>query len=410
MAYCMRMWWLVYVVILCSGKAFATEPPIYLGMSAAFSGPSRALGIELYRGAMSYLEKVNAQGGVNGHKIIIVPYDDGYDPLPTITNTIRFVEQDDIFALFSYVGTPTVARILPLLRKYSDRNIRLLFPFTGAQPHRKPPYDAYVCNFRASYQQEAEALVSLFLRMGRKRIAVFYQVDAYGRDGWNGVRKVLSKHGMRLTVDAAYRRGAEKQSDFALQAKRVTQSGADAVICVGTAAACASFIYEFRKIDEFSPVATLSFADSSELMRLLAFWENKKGGSCRGRVICTQVVPALTQRTPLMQEYRASMDAMTTAVPDHLLKRPYEKRQYSPVSLEGYLNARLLVEIMRNLGDEPQRKDLPAALAAVKNVDIGVGHPVSLSFGGRAAMKEVYILSAENGQPLSDDVVAGWQK
>jgi len=93
---------------ICSGSGWARE--IRIGMSAAFTGPTRGLGIELYRGSMAYFSHINEQGGVFGHKISLIAYDDGYNPVPTIRNTIRLVEEDDIFLLFDYVGTPTVTR------------------------------------------------------------------------------------------------------------------------------------------------------------------------------------------------------------------------------------------------------------------------------------------------------------
>src|SRR5437868_4673228 len=96
-----------------AGEAHAEED-IVLGMSAAFKGPSRGLGIELYRGSMAYFEHVNRSGGVGGRKIVIKAYDDGYEPLPAIRNTVRLVEQDKPLLLYGYVGTPTVTRVLPL--------------------------------------------------------------------------------------------------------------------------------------------------------------------------------------------------------------------------------------------------------------------------------------------------------
>src|SRR5882724_1672099 len=73
-------WPLVLVLFLTvpSGSLRAEETVV--GMSAAFSGPSKGLGIELYRGSKAYLDHVNAQGGVHGRKIVIKAYDDGYNP------------------------------------------------------------------------------------------------------------------------------------------------------------------------------------------------------------------------------------------------------------------------------------------------------------------------------------------
>lgn len=153
--------------------AWAGTGEIAIGMSAAFRGPSRGLGIEIYRGSMSYLQHVNAAGGIHGRTIVVKTYDDGYQPIPAIENTIDLVEKDDVLLLFDYVGTPTVTRVLPLLKRYSPRSMYLFFPFTGAQPQREPPYDAFVFNLRASYREETEGLVDNFVRDHKTRIAVF---------------------------------------------------------------------------------------------------------------------------------------------------------------------------------------------------------------------------------------------
>jgi CheY-like chemotaxis protein len=105
---------------------------LVIGTSAAFTGPSRGLGIELYRGSMAYFEHVNRSGGVHGRKIVVKTYDDNYNPIPAIDNTRKLIEQDKVFLLFGYVGTPTVTRVLPLLKKHSEKAPYLFFPFKEA--------------------------------------------------------------------------------------------------------------------------------------------------------------------------------------------------------------------------------------------------------------------------------------
>ena len=94
-------------------SAHANNSDIIIGMSAGFKGPTGGLGSELYRGSMAYIEHINKSGGINGRKIKIIAYDDGYNPAPAIENTIRLIEQDNVFLLFDYLGTPTVTRVLP---------------------------------------------------------------------------------------------------------------------------------------------------------------------------------------------------------------------------------------------------------------------------------------------------------
>src|SRR5512135_3911 len=63
-----------------------------IGMSPAFKGPTGGLGTELYRGSMAYIDYINSIGGIHGKKIRIQAYDDGYNPIPAIENTIKLIE------------------------------------------------------------------------------------------------------------------------------------------------------------------------------------------------------------------------------------------------------------------------------------------------------------------------------
>jgi branched-chain amino acid transport system substrate-binding protein len=256
------------LLLLLPGRLLAED--LALGMSAAFSGPSRGLGIELYRGAMAYLEHINRGGGVHGKKIVMKAYDDGYHPIPAIQNTIKLIAEDHVFVLFGYVGTPTVTRVLPLLKSYGDQSVYLLFPFTGAQPHRQPPYQEYVFSLRASYQEETEGLVNRFVSVSRKRIGVFYQADAYGRGGWDGVRRALAKHGgLKIVAEATYRRGTPYSQRLNEQVDILKNAAPDAVIAIGSYAACAAFIRDARDAGWRIPVANVSFVGSESLAALL---------------------------------------------------------------------------------------------------------------------------------------------
>src|SRR5215470_12294275 len=219
---------------------------IRLGMSADFSASAQALSIELYRGAMAYLLPTNNAGGVNGRRVVITAYDDQYDPDLAIRNTLKLMDEDDVFALFNYVGTPTMNRTLPLLQMHQAKNFLLLFPFTGAGTNRIPPYDQLSFNLRASYDQEMKGLVDHFVAVNRTRIAVFYQADAYGRAGWGGLREALAEHGLEIAGEATYRRGSPFDQSYDRQVAIMQRLQPDAIVCVGTYPACAGFVRDMR--------------------------------------------------------------------------------------------------------------------------------------------------------------------
>lgn len=405
------------------GQPGAGQNEIHLGMSADFSASARALSIELYRGAMAYLTAVNERGGVNGRQVVITPYDDKYQPDLAIQNTLKLMKED-VFALFSYVGTPTMIRTLPLLRMRRDEHFLLFFPFTGADASRVPPYDAFSFNLRASYDQETKGLVDHFVAAGRTRIAVFYQADAYGRTGWAGVRKALAGHGLTIAGEATYRRGSPYDQSYDGQVAVMERLKPDAIICVGTYPACAGFVRDMRDRGVDGPVATISFVGSDAMLRLLSDAEQKSGKDYTSRLVGSQVVPSWQDDTmPVTREYRLAMDRYRRYImpPDSLLypdgKTPesqYAPLPYSFVSFEGYLNAKMFVAILERMGATPKRAELAQAALTMGEIDLGLGQ--KLSFGGatdqRQASDQVYYTVVQGGQfvPLQDGEWEAWLK
>ncbi len=401
----------VLVVLALVGAPAAPAAPaaraddIVLGMSAAFTGPSRGLGIELYRGSMAYFEHVNRTGGVHGRSIVLRAYDDGYDPAPAIANTVRLVEQDKVFLLYGYVGTPTVTRVLPLLKLYEDQSVFLFFPFTGAQPQRQPPYDRYVFNLRASYRQETAGLVDRFVAIGRKRIAVFYQIDAYGRDGWDGVRLELARHGLKIVAEATYRRGAVFGQSFRPQVERLQAARPDAVLCVGSYAACAGFIRDARDAGLDVPISNVSFVGSENLLALLQEHAQVTGADYTRDLINSQVVPSYWQTDlPAVAEYREYMDRYRPMPPAGLAGSDYQPLPHSYVSFEGFLNAKLLVAVLRRVGPELDRRHIRPAAEAIDRFDLGIDVPVSFTADRHQGLDTLYFTTVEAGRftPVRD--------
>ena len=51
----------------------------------------------------------------------VVALDDDYEPDPCITNTLELIEKEKVFFLSNYVGTPTLTRALPVIKRYADQ-------------------------------------------------------------------------------------------------------------------------------------------------------------------------------------------------------------------------------------------------------------------------------------------------
>lgn len=382
-----------------------------LGMSAAFTGPSDGLGVELYRGAMAYFNRLNRQGGINGKPVTLRILDDGYQPGPAIDNTIEFLKDEEPLCLFGYVGTPTVTRILPLLKGYAGRRKLLFFPFTGAEPQREPPYVEYVFNLRPSYRQELSMLVDRFIKLNRKRLAVFYQADAYGRSGWDGAHRAMATRGLSLVGEATYRRGAKFQESMRSQVEILMRSKPDAVLSIGSYAACAAFIRDARDVGFDVPIANVSFVGSAWLLGLLNTTGLSAGRDYTADLINTQVVPSYEDLSlPAVREYRELMDCCAPPSPS-LADETYVPLHYSFTSFEGFLNAKAMARVLEAYDKDPG-KGLRSAAESLREVDIGLDAPLRFSPDNHQGLDRVYFTTVSGGKivPISEEQWRAWQR
>ncbi|MCF8050932.1 MAG: ABC transporter substrate-binding protein [Desulfobacterales bacterium] len=354
-----------------------TDTEILVGSSLALGGHAGYLGTQIHHGALALIHKVNEQGGIHGRKLRLIANDDGYDPPRCILNTQRLLIEDEVFCLFNYVGTPTTVKIIPLVE---EARVPLIGMFTGANALREPLH-RYLINVRASYYQETGAAVRYFVEeLGVKRIAVFYQYDAYGFDGLRGTELALKSYGLLPSATGTYIRGT---LDVEEGLEKIAASGAEAVVMIGTYEPCARFIRLARGQD-FHPIFyNVSFVGADELARRL--------GEAGEGVIVSQVVPPpeLSDRLPDLhgvKEYVA------------LLKRYFPADRPNFVGLEGYVNARVLVEGLRRAGRNLDRDRFISAIESIRELDIGIANRLSFSPVDHQGLEQVYFTRIENGR------------
>lgn len=369
------------------GAVPAERPaPIVIGVSNVQSGPSRFLGQKLIRGARAYFDMVNARGGVHGRRISLVVRDDRYEPDPAVRNTHELIEHDKVLFLFGYVGTPTLVRVLPLLRYYEKERIVVVGPFTGAEPQRRPPYDRFVFNLRASYHEETRALVRDLHARGHRRIGYIGQSDAYGKDAEIGVREALAELGLDLVESVTYRRNQSASADMTTQVRLLREARADAVIFVGVYGPCAAFIRDARLAGWNVPIASVSFVGAGTMLQALREASVDLGLDLTRGLVCSQVVPSPNDlRYPLVLDYRAHT--------------PPEDRGF--IGLEGWLDAVVVVEALRRAGPDPSREAFIRGMESLTGWDAGLGIPFQLSPVNHQAHHRVWLTRTEGGRWIS---------
>jgi branched-chain amino acid transport system substrate-binding protein len=354
-----------------------TTNQVTVGSSLALGGHAGYLGTQTLHGALAYIQHINEKGGIHGRKIRVIAYDDGYDPPRCVTNTQKLIVQDKVFALFCYVGTPTTVKILPLV---DEARIPVVGMFTGANALREP-LNRYVINVRASYYQETGAAVKhLVEELKLNKIAVFYQYDAYGFDGLKGTEIALRPYGLVPVATGTYIRGTLEVEEGL---RKIMAAQAQAVVMIGTYEPCAKFIHLARE-KGFSPVFyNVSFVGADELARLL--------GQVDEKIIVTQVVPP-----PELSASRPALGGAREYV--ELLSRYYPSDRPNFVSLEGYINAKVLVEGLRRAGRDLNRETFIDAIESIQNLDLGIANLLSFSPSDHQGLERVYFTYLQDGK------------
>lgn len=321
-----------------------TDREILVGQFAAFSGAAAQLGQRMRAGMEVYFKSVNAQGGVNGRQLKLVTRDDGYEPEKAKEAVKALIEEDKVFALVGSVGTPTGLAAVPVL---TQAGVPLVGMFTGAQALREP-FNKYVFHVRASYFDETERIVQHLTTLGVKKIAVFYQNDAYGKAGLEGVERALARRQLKPVATATVERNTV---EVAKALETILPTAPEAIVQISAYKSCAAFIKQSRAKGWGGQFFNVSFVGSKALADEL--------GEAGVGVVISQVVPfPYIPSTAVVREYQ---QRMTEA----------GEKQIDFSSLEGYLSAKVFVEGVRRAGKNLTRESLITGLESMRDFNMG---------------------------------------
>jgi branched-chain amino acid transport system substrate-binding protein len=204
------------------------RPPAYrIGLNTEVTGTGAQIGDMSVRAARLAVEEINAAGGVNGVPIELVVRDCRSDVTTALAQYRAAVAGDDLVAL---IGPLKSAYAVALVPEHRGSTLPMLIGATNTTLTEQG--DQNLFRMRPSDRLTAAAMVALAVeQLGRQRIGVIHDSDAFGSGGAERVQAELEGRGLAPVVKTSYATGTK---DFDQLVRQVAAAGVDALLIYGT--------------------------------------------------------------------------------------------------------------------------------------------------------------------------------
>ncbi|HVV41083.1 MAG TPA: ABC transporter substrate-binding protein [Nitrobacter sp.] len=330
----------------------ASDTEIKIGQTVPFSGPASAYAT-VGKAQAAYMKMINDQGGVNGRKLNLIQYDDAYSPPKTVEQVRKLVESDEVLLTFQIIGTPPNAAV----QKYLNaKKVPQLFAATGASKFTDPKHFPWTMGFNPSYFVEGRIYGQYILKEHpNAKVGVLYQNDDLGKDYLNGLKAGLGDKAAKMIVAAASYELTDPTVDS--QILKIRDAGADLIFSASTPKQAAQAIKKIAELG-WHPVHIVDInAASVGAVMKPAGLEASKGVISVGYV--KDPADPNWKDDPGTQRYLAFMQ-----------KYYPDGDKNSSFNVYGYITAQLLVDVLKQCGDDLTRANVMKQASNLTNVNL----------------------------------------
>jgi branched-chain amino acid transport system substrate-binding protein len=370
-----------------------SDTEIRIGNTSPYSGPASAFSM-VAKTEAAYFNKVNAEGGINGRKLVFISYDDGYSPPRTVEQTRRLVESDEVLLVFNAMGTATNSAV----QKYLNaKKIPQLFVSSGAAKWNDPQKFPWTIGFTPSYETEGRIYGEYLLdERPDARIAILYQNDDLGKDYIRGLKRGLGDKAQSMIVAEEAFDVSEPTIDSHLVKLKTT--GADVLVDVATPKFAAQAIKRLAEIG-WKPLHILSYVSASIGSVIKPAGFDNAQGAISAAYFKDPNDPrwrddeGFKEFSAFLDGYLASADRSDTLI------------------VNGYNTAQALVYLLKQCGDDLTRESVMRHASNLRNVELGMllpGIRLNTSPSDFAPIKQWQLMRFEGATwHLFDEVKGG---
>ncbi|WP_077212451.1 ABC transporter substrate-binding protein [Bacillus dakarensis] len=354
-----------------------TDDQILIGHIGPQTGPVAIYDL-IRKGIESYFNYVNENGGVNGRQLKLVAYDDQYQPAKTVQLVKRLVEEDEVFAMTANVGTATSLAVKDYI---DEKGIPVIFGGSGAKVFVDPPLPNQLGTDMLNYGVEAKVFLDFAVnKLGAKKIALAYQNDDFGKEGYGVLKEAIKNYpDVELVEEVNF---LSSDTEFSSQAQKLKEAKPDTILNMATPAPAANLKKAMHKIGlvDVNYIVSSVGANDNNLFNLAGkdVWEGTYSGA-------TYPMPEAAPDNEKIQLYveRFSKDFPNDPV--------------GGVSQLGWGSAQVLVEGIKRAGDDLTWENFLKTFYTFDNWDGSIHAGVTFSEDNHYGLTSMFMTQAKDG-------------
>lgn len=220
---------LVVLLVMTKNKTpqeSTANTPYKIGAVFDVTGPASPLGTPEQDTAKMLEKKLNAKGGINGHPIKLIIYDNGSDEAKSVMAIKKLIEEDKVVAI---IGPSQTGTTLSAASAIEAAKIPMVSCAAGVKIVY--PVQPYIFKTAQSDVHAVEKVMDYLNDKGIKEIAIISVANAFGDSGKAQIKLQAPDAGIKIVSEQSFR---DKDTDMTAQLMAIRRSTAKAVICWGT--------------------------------------------------------------------------------------------------------------------------------------------------------------------------------
>jgi branched-chain amino acid transport system substrate-binding protein len=322
----------------------ACAQEIKIGFAGALSGPAAFVGVEIKRGAEIAIDEINAKGGINGRKLVLVARDDEHNPVKTVAQYRELVEREKVVAMLGASNSASMLAVAPIVN--DTLKIAVICPATDAtaiteNDAHKQGRDNYLFRVGMYGTGQANFMVDTMVKkFGHNKVGLLTWTGGWGVTGRGELQRRLKENGLAPVADETF---DNNDTDMTPQIIKIKNAGAQSILNYALVRENTFVVQTKEKLKDSTPyVSAWGIAGP-------AFW--KAAGSAGEGVLTSTTVtidgPQSPQRQAFVDEYRRrhnqDMDAAVFAVGAYdavyLFKTAIERGSAEPEKIRAALES-----------------------------------------------------------------------